>query len=346
MEIWENTPISALTTMRLGGNARYSIAITNEKDLLDAYRFAREQGLPTYVLGGGSNVVGKDAGFRGVVLLNQLTGIEVLDEQDSEITLRVGSGEDLDALVDYAVQRGWCGVEALAAIPGTVGGAVMQNAGAYGQEIAQVLLGVDAYDTQSNTQREEFVHLPVDDLELCYRSSIFNSVAPGSAKGRYFITAAVVRLHRREIQGDLYGSLQAYLSEHAITNCRPQTICDAVTAIRGAKLPDPETTASSGSFFKNITVEESQIESLRERYPGIPIYLIGSCWEIASGWLVEQAGLKGQLINGMRVSDKAALILINESAGGYGDLAAAREAIIAAVKERFGFTLQQEPEEM
>jgi len=168
----------------------------------------------------------------------------------------------------------------------------------------------------------------------------------GSAKGRYFITAATLPLHKCEIQGNLYGSLQAHLSEQGITDRQPQTICDAVNTIRALKLPDSRTTASSGSFFKNITVDESQVESLRQRYPGIPIYMIGNCWEVASGWLVEQAGLKGQLLNGMRVSEKAALILINESARNYDDLAAAREAIVAAVKEQFGFTLEQEPEEL
>ena len=342
MKLSENTSISALTTMRLGGNARYTVDIETLADLTGAYEFARAKNLPTYILGGGSNVVGTDADFNGLVMLNRLTGIEVISEQSDEITLCVGSGEDLDTLVDYAVQRGWCGIEALAAIPGTVGGAIMQNAGAYGQEIAQVLLGVDVYDTAF----AKFVHLPTADLKLCYRSSIFNSMEAGSAKGRYFITAATLRLHKCEIQGNLYGSLQAHLSEQGITDRQPQTICDAVNTIRALKLPDSRTTASSGSFFKNITVDESQVESLRQRYPGIPIYMIGNCWEVASGWLVEQAGLKGQLLNGMRVSEKAALILINESARNYDDLAAAREAIVAAVKEQFGFTLEQEPEEL
>ncbi|MCL2679995.1 MAG: UDP-N-acetylmuramate dehydrogenase [Coriobacteriia bacterium] len=342
MKVSTNTPVSALTTMRLGGDARYCITITTPSDLADAYAFAADKGLPTYILGGGSNVVGRDGGFDGVIMLNQLKSITAVSETSDQLLLRVGSGEDLDALVHFTVARDWCGIEALAAIPGTVGGAIMQNAGAYGQEIAQVLLGVDVYDTQTG----EHVHLPTDDLALCYRRSIFNSDGPDSAKGRYFITAALLNLHKNELAGDLYGSLQDYLDKNDISDRRPQTICAAVTVIRGEKLPDPATTASSGSFFKNITIDQADIEPLRTQYPGIPIFLIGNCWEIASGWLIEQVGLKGQLIDGMRVSDKAALILINESAAGYDDLARARETIVAAVKERFGFTLQQEPEEL
>ncbi|MCL2403359.1 MAG: UDP-N-acetylmuramate dehydrogenase [Coriobacteriia bacterium] len=342
MNIQENFSISQLTTMRLGGAARYLIEIEKEADLGPAYEFAGNHQLPTYILGDGSNVIGRDEGFAGVVMLNRLKGIEPISEDSDKLIVRVATGEELDALVDYAVAGDWYGAEALAAIPGTVGGAVMQNAGAYGQEMSQILVGVDAYDTQTG----ELIHIPVDELALCYRHSIFNSDGPDSVKGRYFIVAARVRLHRTEIQGELYGSLQAYLLENDITDRRAKTIRDAVTNIRTQKLPDSTVMASSGSFFKNITIDEADIEPLRAQYPGIPIFLIGNCWEVASGWLIEQAGLKGKLLHGMRVSDKAALILINESADSYEDLCRARAEIIAAVEEKFGFRLEQEPEEI
>jgi len=354
MKIQENVLISQLTTMRLGGACRYLAEIENEADIKAAYEFVAKHNISSYILGDGSNVIACDSGFEGLILLNRIRGIEVLDETDDYLILRVASGEELDDLSAYTVERDWYGAEALAEIPGTVGGAVMQNAGAYGQEMSQILLGVDAYDTQTSKSGvaaridtgEEFVHIPVEDMELSYRHSIFNSDGPNSAKGRYFITAAHLRLHKQEMQGELYGSLQAYLQQQGIVDRQAKTIRDAIIDIRTQKLPNPATTASSGSFFKNITIDEADIEPLRKRFPGIPIFLIGGCWEIASGWLIEQVGLKGQLIDGMRVSDKAALILINESAAGYDDLARARETIVAAVKERFGFTLQQEPEEL
>jgi len=342
MKITENVLISQLTTMRMGGTARYLIELETEDDMKRAYDFVRKQGLQTYILGGGSNVIGHDNSFDGAVLLNKLQGIEVLSQDDDQITLRVATGEELNALVEYAVSDGWHGVEALAIVPGTVGGAVMQNAGAYGQEMSQVLTGVDAYDIEAGI----FAYIPVEDMQLSYRHSIFNSSKPDSAKGRYFITAAHVTLNRSPIQGELYGSLQDHLTQHGITDRKAATIRDAVYDIRSQKLPDVHKEASSGSFFKNITITEADIEPLREKWPGIPIFLIGGEWEIASGWLIEQTGLKGRLLHGMRVSDKAALILINESAQGYDDLCAARTEIIAAVKEKFGFDLEQEPEEI
>jgi len=326
--------------MRLGGAARYVAEACTPADVAEAYRFARDRDLPAYALGGGSNVVGRDEGFDGVVILNKLTGLHMTDVAGAPgtITVEAASGELLDDLAAATAQRGYTGLEATSAIPGTVGGAVMQNAGAYGQELSDVLVKVKAYDIQ----RGEFVTFARDQLDLSYRHSIFNS----TAHGRYFITAAIVELRQGALEGELYGSLQAYLADQGITSRQPTAIRAAVTAIRAEKLPDPAVLPSSGSFFKNITVREDQVEGFRTRFPGIPIYMIGSCWEIASGWLVEQAGLKGALLHGMRVSDKAALILINESARSYADLAAARAEITQAVQEKFGFTLQQEPEEL
>ena len=334
----EQLSIAQLTTMRLGGPIAQVVEIHSPQDCVAAYDYAARQGLPVYVLGGGSNVIGRDEGFDGVVLLNRLTGIEVVAEDRAAITIKAASGEELDALANFATARGYSGVEALSAIPGTVGGAVMQNAGAYGQETADVLGCVEVYDIADR----RITTLQRDELDLSYRHSIFNS----SAKGRYFLLSATISLRAREMTGELFWSLQSWLDEHAITDRCPQTIRDAVTAIRADKLPDPAVEASSGSFFKNVTIHEDEIAPLRERWPGIPIFKIGSCWEVASGWLIEQCGLKGQLLHGMRVSPKAALILINESARGYDDLAAARDEIRAAVKEKFGFLLEQEPEEL
>jgi UDP-N-acetylmuramate dehydrogenase len=317
MRIQKNVAIASLTTMRLGGTARHAVSIDSVEDIAAAYDFADSRKLPVYVVGGGSNLIGRDEGFGGVVLCNKLRGIEVVSKgsavaEDSrrtgggEMLVRAASGEELDDLVAFAVECGYGGIEALGAIPGTVGGAVMQNAGAYGQELSDVLVSVEVYDVAT----QEFVEIARDRLELSYRRSIFNT----SARGRYFVVAATIRT--------------------------------AVANIRAYKLPDPEVEASSGSFFKNITVREDEIASLEAKFPGIPIYQIGNTWEIASGWLVEQVGLKGKLLHGMRVSDKAALILINESAQSYADLAAARAEITAAVEDKFGFILQQEPEEI
>jgi len=326
--------------MRLGGAARYVIEIEEDKDLAEAYHFAAEKKLPVYVLGGGSNVIGRDGGYNGVIMVNKLRGIYVVDSDADKIRLCAKSGELLDDFVDYSVklfdgeQFGFSGIEALSGVPGTVGAAPVQNVGAYGQEIAQVLHHVCVYDYKDNC----FKKMPASELNLGYRRSIFNT---GDGVGRYFITSVTVELHKNWMKPPFYNSLQAYFDERGVTEFPPAVVREAVLTIRASKLPDPKEFASSGSFFKNVYLDEAETENARAN--GIPVWDGG---KVPSGWLIEHAGLKGKEFFGMRVSDKAALVLINESAKSYADLAKAREAVIEAVREKFGYTLEQEPMEL
>lgn len=335
MKIRENIPISTLTTMRLGGAARYVINIEKVDDVAEAYKFAEEKKLPTYVLGSGSNIIGRDGGFEGVILICGLKGMGVArEEADDIMQLYSYSGELLDDFVTYSTKMGFSGMEALSAIPGTVGAAPVQNVGAYGQDIAQTLVEVEAYDTKT----QKLITLPKDKLKLSYRHSIFNH---GEDVGRYFITKITVELHRGHLTPPFYNSLQAYIDKNSIIDFSPDSIRKCVRAVREEKLPDPEHIASSGSFFKNVYLRPEEVAGAEAA--GIPVWDGG---KVPSGWLIEHAGLKGQTFHGMRVSDKAALVLINDSAKSYADLAAARAEIIAIIKEKFGFTLEQEPMEL
>ena len=336
MKIRENVPISELTTMRLGGAARYVIEVESEDEVAKAWAFAAEKELPVYVLGCGSNIIGRDGGFNGVILVNKIMGMGIaVPEANGMIDLYANSGELLDDFVTYGTQMGFSGMEALSAIPGTVGAAPVQNVGAYGQDIAQTLVSVRAYDNSL----KKIVELPASDLDLSYRHSIFNS---GDGVGRYFITQITVRLARKELKPPFYTSLQKYIEDNKITDFSPESIRKAVRAVREAKLPDPVEIASAGSFFKNVYLKTpEEIADAEKR--GIPVWDGG---KIPSGWLIEHAGLKGQVFHGMRVSDKASLVLINEDAKYYADLAAARKEIIEIVREKFGFTLEQEPMEL
>ncbi|MDR1197004.1 MAG: UDP-N-acetylmuramate dehydrogenase [Candidatus Nomurabacteria bacterium] len=338
MKIRENLPISQLTTMRLGGAARYVVDITGDDDVEQAYKLAKRDGLPVYILGGGSNVIARDEGFNGLILLNRLTGYSVVKKTTTSMTLRIKSGEILDNICENTAKKGYTGMEALSAIPGTVGGAVIQNSGAYGQEIADILESVEVFDSH----KKAFLALAKADLEYSYRRSIFNT----TAKGRYFITAVCLKLKKGEMRGEFYASLQRYLDDNGILDRSPLTIRRAVCDIRADKLPDPKIIPSAGSFFKNITIPPEEVKKYRADFPEMPIYKIGKNWEIASGWLIEQAGLKGQTLHGIKVSDRAALILINQSAQSYADLAAARAEIIQTVQQKFGLALEQEPEEL
>ncbi len=338
MIIKENVPISSLTTMRLGGNARYVVYVSSAEEILEACEFAAKKNLPYWMMGGGANTIGYDEGFDGVIILNQIKGIEILGENGQELLLKSASGEIWDDLVELACEKGYSGIEAMSAIPGTVGAAPVQNIGAYGQDLAQTVEYVEAYDTQ----KHEFCKIEKPEMQMRYRKTRFND---GEDAGRFLITAVALRLHKDELQPPFYNSLQRYIDEHQITDFSPMSIRKIVTKIRAEKLPDPKEVASSGSFFQNVYLDKDKADVAEQN--GIPVWRSeDGKGKINGGWLIEQCGLKGKILHGMRVSDKAALVLINESAKSYADLAAARAEIVERVAEKYGFVLRQEPVEI
>ena len=337
MNIRENVPLSHLTTMRLGGDARYVIEIERPSDVATAYAYAEAKKLPTYVLGGGANTIARDEGFNGVVLLNKLNGVEILEEDDYGAVVRSRSGVIWDDFVAYTVAHGLTGVEALSSIPGTVGAAPVQNIGAYGQDVSQTIESAKVYDTVDKTT---YV-IEHTAMNFSYRSSIFNN---GPLKNRYFIIHVTFRLKKGQMKRPFYDSLEHYIEEHNIDDFSPKGVRKLVAAVRAEKLPDPKHIPSAGSFFKNVYLDPMQ--AIAAEKAGIPIRKNGSEYKVNTGWLIDQAGLKGKLLHGFRVNEKASLVLINESAKGYSDLSAARAEIKKAVRDKFGYDIWQEPVEM
>lgn len=365
LKIEENVPIRNLVTMRIGGPARFVITVTSKEEIPEAYQFAKERNLPVCVLGGGANTFAKDEGFNGVIVLDRIMGISEVERPEVERSesgessegesseggdiayFKAYGGEQWDDLVTYVSERGYSGIEAMAGIPGTAGAAPVQNIGAYGQEVTQVIVSVDAYDTKTG----KFVVIPASEMKMSYRKSIFNS---GENVGRYFIYATTVRVKKGQLNPPFYRSLQAYVDEHHETDFSPLNIARMVKAVRNSKLPDPEKIASAGSFFKNVYLTDEEADEAEAR--GIQVWR--NAKEVGpdspekrtnlvnSGWLLEEAGLKGKVFHGMKVSEKAALILINEDAKTYADLAAARDEIANIVFEKFGFRIEQEPDEI
>lgn len=353
LKIEENVMIKNLVTMRIGGPAKFVITVTDKEDIPEAYKFAKERNLPVWVLGGGANTFSKDEGFEGVIILDRIMGISQIetpaDEEEKEgvAYFKAYGGEQWDDLVTYVSERGYSGIEAMAGIPGTAGAAPVQNIGAYGQEVTQVIVSVEAYDTKL----EKFVVVPASDMKMSYRKSIFNS---GENVGRYFIYSTTVRVEKGQLNPPFYRSLQAYVDEHGETDFSPLNIARMVKEVRNSKLPDPDKIASAGSFFKNVYLTDEEADEAEAR--GIQVWR--NAKEVGpdspekrtnlvnSGWLIEEAGLKGKVFHGMKVSEKAALILINESAESYADLAAAREEIAKIVFDKFGFKIEQEPDEI
>ena len=353
LKIEENVMIKDLVTMRIGGPARFVITVTKKEDIPEAYRFAKEHNLPVWILGGGANTFSNDEGFEGVIILDRIMGISQVEtpegeeEKEGVAYFKAYGGEQWDDLVTFVSERGYSGIEAMAGIPGTAGAAPVQNIGAYGQEVTQVIVSIEAYDTKL----EKFVVVPASEMKMSYRKSIFNS---GENVGRYFIYSTTVRVKKGQLNPPFYRSLQAYVDEHGETDFSPLNIARMVKEVRNSKLPDPEKIASAGSFFKNVYLTDEEADEAEAR--GIQVWR--NAKEVGpdspekrtnlvnSGWLIEEAGLKGKVFHGMKVSDKAALILINESAKSYADIAAAREEIAKIIFEKFGFKIEQEPDEI
>lgn len=335
MRINENILISSLTTMRLGGPARYVIEVEAPEDIPNAYNFAASNQLPTFVLGYGANTLGHDEGYNGVIIISRMNGIKE-EETENGTKLTIMSGEYWDNVVDYACKKGLTGIEALSKIPGLTGAAPVQNIGAYGQEIADTLESIEVYDTTSGSFRT----LSHDDLGFSYRKSILNT----TEKNRYFVISITLLLKKGQMPRPFYRSVEKYISDHNITDFSPQSIRDIVSAIRKDKLPDPMEKASAGSFFKNIYIADEEVDNAESK--GYPVYRGKDGNKINSGWFIEHAGFSGELLHGIRVSDKASLVLINESAKSYEDLAKARNEIINKVYDLYGYWLEQEPVEI
>ena len=339
MDIHSDISLKNYTTMRLGGPARFMAPVSTAEEVASLYHNAKKQNVPVFILGGGSNVIVRDEGYDGVVLFNRIKGFNVLSDDNSSVIIQIGAGEIWDEVVARTVEMGLTGIEALSAIPGTAGAAPVQNIGAYGQEVADTLVSVEAYDSK----QEKMVTLTLEECKLSYRHSIFR----GDEMGRYCITSITLKLYHAAPKPPFYAGLQQYFDDNNVTIFTPAAIREAVMAIRADKLPNPKERPNAGSFFKNAVIEKWQYDDLKTEFPDMPSYdMPDNKYKIPTGWLIEQAGLKGELLHGMRIHDKNALVLINESASGYADLAQARAEIIQKVYDIFRISIEQEPLEL
>jgi len=324
--------------MRLGGLARYVAEVSSRGDLQEAVAFARERRLPWFVMGGGSNVVAL-GDFEGLIILNRIKGFDLLKQDDASATYQLGAGEIWDLAVERLAREGLSGIEAMSGIPGYTGATPIQNVGAYGQEIADVLIELEVYDTET----DRFVTLTAESCGFSYRNSIFKN--PGTR--RYIICSLTLQLSKMPPEPPFYPSLEQYFSDNAITVFTPQVVREAVIAIRAGKLPDSLEIASAGSFFKNPIVESSFAERLINQYPNAPHWkLSDNKTKLAAGWLIEAAGLRSYQAHGLQIYPKNALVVTNISAQSADDLVKFRTDIIRKIQDKFGITLEQEPEEI
>lgn len=338
MHVKENKDLSKLTTMRLGGKAKYLAEVSNREELEEAVTWAVEHKVPPLMIGGGSNIIWRDEGFDGMVLINKIMGYEDTPDGDVHV-IKIGAGENWDKVVAKAVSGGLSGIEALSLIPGTAGATPIQNVGAYGQEISDSLVSVEAYDLHTLA----WVTIPGSACGFGYRTSRFKT----TDRDRFLISHITLRLTKKNPTPPFYRALADYFNERKITSFTPFIVRKAVIDIRSSKLPDPHKVANNGSFFANPVVDTETAKRLLIENPNMPVWPDESgLSKIPAAWLIEQAGFKDHhdKETGMATWHKQPLVLVNEHAKTTADLLKFKAKIVDAVSAKFGITLVQEPE--
>ena len=336
--VHENVPLGPLTTFGIGGPARHFTDAHSEDTLREALHLAKDKNLPTFVLGGGSNLLVADAGFPGLVIKISISGVEWEPDRDRTI-VRAGAGEDWDRLTAACVKRDLAGIECLSGIPGSVGGTPVQNVGAYGQEVSEVLVAVRAYDRQTDS----VVELARKDCRFTYRSSLFNT----TAKDRYIVLQVTYSLQNHGAPALHYQDVRR---EFEGTSPTLAEVRDGVRRIRASKAMllvegDPDC-RSAGSFFKNPIISETQFAELQRRAGQSPPRYPAPSGQVktAAAWLIEHAGFsKGYSIGPVGISTKHTLALVNRGGAGAEDILRLAREIRARVDGQFGIKLIPEP---
>jgi len=340
LKILENIALAPLTTLGIGGPARWFVEATSEAEIAEACAWAREKGVPLFVLGGGSNVLLADSGFDGLALHIAFKDME----QDGEL-LSAAAGTSWDDCVDQALAADCAGVECLAGIPGTVGGTPVQNVGAYGQEVSTVIDRVRAFDRVA----QEFVEFANTECGFAYRKSRFNT----TDRGRYVVTRVDYRLRQNGASTLTYAELNAHFSGREKTPSLVE-VAQAVREIRKSKgmllvEGDPDC-RSAGSFFKNPSVAPEVAERVKQIAADANLALRTFPAErrlvkIPAAWLIEQAGFrKGYALGATGISSRHTLALVNRGGATAAEILALAEKIANAVETKFGIRLQMEPD--
>ncbi len=344
IQIQEKVSLAPLTTLKIGGEARFFARAESEEQILAGLEFARQRALPVFILGGGSNVLIADDGFDGLVLQMALVGISF---EESRVT--AAGGEGWDDLVRVCVEKNLAGVECLSGIPGFVGATPIQNVGAYGQDVSETITAVRVYDRETG----RFETMSNADCGFSYRSSIFNS----TQKGRYIVTAVTYDLTPNGEPSIRYADLKKYFEGKNETPSLSD-VRKAVIEIRAKKSmvisPDDPNSQSAGSFFKNPVVSLEKFDEIQEAAKalglisegkGVPFFAAGDGEvKIPAAWLIEKSGFqKGHIFGNVGLSENHTLAIINRGNAKAGEVLGLMNTIQTAVRENFDVELKPEP---
>ncbi|ANN65880.1 UDP-N-acetylmuramate dehydrogenase [Bordetella bronchialis] len=326
--------LTALNTLGLASAARAYVRLVSPAQLPALTALARQHGR-LFVLGGGSNVV-LPAHMEGLVAHMAIPGIRLLEARADAWIVEAGAGENWHGFVDTCLRNGWDGLENLALIPGTVGASPVQNIGAYGVELDQRFLGLNAWDVV----RGEMVAMSARDCRFAYRDSRFKHDEPG----RWAIVSVRFALPRPWRPVLDYPDVKRHPALAGGDSVSARAIFDAVCGIRREKLPDPAVIGNAGSFFKNPIVTAERHAALRQRFPDLVSYAqADGRYKLAAGWLIDRCGWKGRAMGKAGVHDRQALVLVNRGGATAADIMALAEAIRTDVSARYGVELEAEP---
>ncbi len=334
MNIQQDVSLKSYNTFGIDVKAAFMAEFINPQELISLINNSTYSNLSKLVLGGGSNIL-FTKNFEGLVLKNNIPGIEIIEDRGEDVLVKAGAGVKWHSLVTWCIDKGLGGIENLSLIPGNTGAAPIQNIGAYGVEIKDTFHQLEAVDittgTASSYNRRQ--------CEFGYRDSIFKK----ALKGKVVITSVTFALTRNPVLKLSYGAIEQQLKSMGIAIPDVKAVSDAVCAIRRSKLPDPVQIGNAGSFFKNPEISEIEIEALRKLYPGIVSFpLPGGNVKVAAGWLIEQCGWKGKVIGNTGSHKDQALVLVNYGNASGNEIWDLALTIQKSVREKFGVLIEPE----
>lgn len=333
IKIFKNYNLTNLNTFHAKVEAKFFVELNQEQDLKDLFKTLEFKENEKLFLGKGSNVL-FTKNFLGIVVLNKIKGIDILSETENEVLIKSMGGEAWNDLVSFAVEKGYWGIENMTLIPGSVGAAPVQNIGAYGVEIKDILDSVEVYNIETGNKKI-FSNI---ECEFGYRESVFKN----KLKGKYFVSAIIIKLNKNRNENIKYKALQEYFDKNKVMINDPKSVSDAVAEIRKNKLPDPQILGNAGSFFKNVFIDENRFKELKNKFPDMPSFVENRIVKIPAGWLIERCGWKGKRVGNVGMYEKQALVLVNYGGATGAELKEFSDQIIDSVFKKFGIKIERE----
>ena len=330
--ISNNISLKAFNTFGIDVNSKRFAQFSNTEELSTILSERNDD--PLLILGGGSNIL-LTQDFEGLVLKNEIKGYEIIEEDEEKVLVKAGSGEVWHEFVLQNIENNFGGTENLSLIPGSVGASPMQNIGAYGVEIKDVFVELEAYHIKTG-EIHTFNH---SDCQFGYRESVFKR----EKKGEYIIISVTYRLTKKHTVNVVYGAILEELQNKGISEPTIKSVSNAIIAIRSSKLPDPKELGNAGSFFKNPVVDVSILNEIKKKQPTVPNYPAPNGQvKMAAGWLIEKAGWKGTRIENCGVHKNQALVLVNYGGSTGQEILDLSSKIITDVEMKFGLRLERE----